>query len=243
MKLYKFRSLGNIKDFKRIKMIIDETEKGKFWCSYFWELNDPMEGLFFANKYFVKKLFEEKKRHMICSLSGKNGFRNPLLWGHYANGFKGIAIEIEVNIRDIYQIQYVPEIFPTTIEESNINDKHIQDILTRKLIGWQHEDEFRILVKVDKKNKEDIEDKEKEKEKHRHDIGKITSVYFGDPYGNIDYSHELKQEEAIKNYNENKDKLKKYLDKKTFGYTIGYKDVKIYNKNNGTYVGVKNEEW
>jgi hypothetical protein len=205
-----------------------------FYCSPFWELNDPMEGLFFANPKLLKIIYNMKKRYKICSFSGINGFKNPLLWGYYANGFKGIAIEIEANSRDIYQIQYVSEIFPTTIKENNIdniNDKHIQDILTRKLIGWQHEDEFRFLKKTNEK-----------KEK----IGKITNVYFGDPYGNIDESHELKQNEVIKNYNENKDKLKEYLDKINKRNhnikDIGYKYVKIYNKNNGTYVGIKNEE-
>jgi hypothetical protein len=223
MKLYKFRSIaGNSNcesvsksNYCRVKDII---KTGKFWCSYFWELNDPVEGLFFANTKLLKIIYNMKIMYKICSFSGINGFKNPLLWGYYASGFKGIAIEIEINSRYIYQIQYVSEIFPTIIKENNINDKHIQDILTRKLIGWQHEDEFRFLMKTN-------ENKQK--------IGEITNVYFGDPYGNIDISSELKKEEAIKEYNDNKDKLIGILDENL----INYKYVKIHN--NEVYVYIK----
>jgi hypothetical protein len=226
MKLYKFRSLGGEIDFCRVKDII---ETGEFWCSYFWELNDPMEGLFFANPDLGKEIYEIKKRYLICSFSGIYGFKNPLLWGYYANGFKGVAIEIEVNSKDIYQIQYVSEILPIRNSKNNIDDKYIQEILKRKLKKWQHEKEFRFLRKTN-------ENKQK--------IGEIINVYFGDPYGNIDDSSELKKENVIEEYNINKKKLEEFIDNiKNSRKHIGYKDVEIYYKNNRTYVGVKNEEW
>jgi|GEM_PF-5983772 hypothetical protein len=43
MKLYKFRPLGSCLDLERAQEILAQ---GKFWCSPFWELNDPMEGVY-----------------------------------------------------------------------------------------------------------------------------------------------------------------------------------------------------
>ena len=43
MKVYKFRKLTNESDLDRLKGIL---ETGNFWCSNFWDLNDPMEGVF-----------------------------------------------------------------------------------------------------------------------------------------------------------------------------------------------------
>lgn len=43
MKIYKFRPLTEELDYWRLKNIL---ETKKFWCSNFWELNDPMEEIF-----------------------------------------------------------------------------------------------------------------------------------------------------------------------------------------------------
>ena len=108
MKLYKFRPLGNCHDLERIEQIIKED---KFWCSKLWDLNDPMEGVY-RNKYFDKldsdKTFNEKNKYRICSFSGKKGLKNPILWGYYAHGFRGVAIEIEAK-KNIEEITYVTE--------------------------------------------------------------------------------------------------------------------------------------
>ena len=224
-----------------MKEIIDE--ESEFWCSFFWELNDPMEGVFHFYikqngdknkdennkklKILLSKIYNEKEKYKICSFSGKNGFINPLLWGYYANGFKGVAIEIEVKKKNIYKIQYVSEILPITKSKEDINVEDVKEILTRKLNNWQHEYEFRFLV----------EDNGEDKKNHMHKIGTITNVYFGDPYGNLTNSHDIKQKKAIKNYNDNKKKLKEILDKKN----IGHKDVKILN--NEIYIDVENKDW
>lgn len=62
-------------------------------------MNDPMEGVYLAplDESKISKMFEEKDGFVICSFSSEEALDNPLSWGHYANGFKGIAIGIEVN--------------------------------------------------------------------------------------------------------------------------------------------------
>ena len=52
--LYKFRTLGSNDDLKRIKDII---ENGEFWCSKFYEMNDPMEGVYYSNNIKLSKYY------------------------------------------------------------------------------------------------------------------------------------------------------------------------------------------
>ncbi len=231
MKLYKFRSLAGSTDCKSKAgdksdycRVIDIIKEGKFWCSSFWELNDPMEGIFFhANRNSIEELYKEKEKYKICSFSGFNGFINPLLWGYYANGFRGIAIEIEIgNIKEngysqipdcekVYQVKYIPTI--SSVSHSN----DVIKILTRKLNIWKHEDEFRFLT-TDNPNFQKI--------------GNITNVFFGNPYGNVTNRDEFANKDIIEDYNSKKEKLQDLLETKN----IGYKDVKIYG--NGIYVDV-----
>ncbi|MFA6756860.1 MAG: hypothetical protein WCR62_03875, partial [Sulfurospirillaceae bacterium] len=91
--VYKLMSLSSEKDLCRIIEIICTN---KFHCSTFSEMNDPMEGVYtYEHKHLVEPdLPATKNKYKICSFSGLKGFENPAMWGYYANGFKGIAIEI-----------------------------------------------------------------------------------------------------------------------------------------------------
>ncbi len=173
MKLYKFRALDGVVSFGRIKEIL---ETGEFWCPSFWSLNDPMEGVFNDPNDEVcgealDELLYQKTHTGICSFSGKKGLKNPLIWGYYANGFKGVAIEIEVEkCMGIEKVGYEPTIH--TLNDSLGNHEGLKNrILTTKLKCWEHEDEYRYLC-------ESASECSKK-------IGKITGVYFGDPYRNV----------------------------------------------------------
>lgn len=165
MKLYKFRSLGSDTDLQRAK---DTLSTGKFWCSRFWELNDPMEGVFRAEVGWdgVQRICNEKAARLICSFSKAGALTNPLMWGYYANGFKGIAIEVSVPVRKVLNVQYVDTV-------SLIRDLDaVEEILTTKLEPWQHEQEARFICKGG--------DHEKPQK-----VGKITGLYVGMPYINV----------------------------------------------------------
>lgn len=160
IKLYKFRPLGNEIDLGRA---IDILNTGMFWCSKIYELNDPMEGVFIANKVFPD-VFDRKNERVICSFSGPKAFKKPVMWGYYANAFKGIAIEIEVEENKVRRIEYEKKI----ISIDNLpNETAITKILTSKLKTWKHEDEYRFIERL---------------EMGQHKIGTITKVYFGNPY-------------------------------------------------------------
>jgi len=185
MKIYKFRPLANEHDFCRARQIL---ETGYFWCTTFWELNDPMEGVFYSKVNLIDEIYNEKKEYKICSFSGEKAFENPALWGYYANGFRGIAIEIEID-RDKVE----PIIYNDDIPSAESCDKEIiLKILTSKFKTWHHEYEYRFLT-----NDSD----------NFHKIGNITAVYFGNPYGDTAHSNVIQKNKNLNTYNTLKKRL------------------------------------
>lgn len=199
MKLYKFRPLGNESDLMRAKQII---ETGYFWCSKFSELNDPMEGSFSTtmNSEFLDGMRDEKNQFKICSFSGKKAFLNPSIWGYYANGFKGLVIEIEVKLFDdterllkkVKISDTIPEIDTSISDEDNA-----RVVLMSKSKYWKKEDEYRFLVKS-------IE--------NYHTVGKITAIYFGNPYGRAVHQTSICNEtETLQEFKKLRDTLRKQI--------------------------------
>lgn len=188
IKLYKFRELTSCEHLERV---IEILETNKFYCSKFSEMNDPMEGVYIAKDISkINKIFDEKNLRRICSFSTQEGFRNPAMWGYYTNGFNGIAIEIELDEKDVREVKYKCTV-PTT--------EDIEEILTTKLKCWEHESEYRFIT---------------ENSQNNHKIGKITKVYFGSPYENLTNSENIVAKHSkIINYKKYKEKLKEFLKK------------------------------
>ncbi|MBV5321386.1 MAG: hypothetical protein JZU62_06850 [Sulfuricurvum sp.] len=194
MKLYRFRQLTTCEEFCRVVEII---KTGEFWCSKFSEMNDPMEGVYYTpNSGIIDEIYNEKNKRKICSFSKIQGFENPAMWGYYAGGFKGIAIEIEVEETDeIKRVNYVAET-PSTSD--------IDTILTTKLKVWECEYEYRFIKNVtSNKNK----------------IGTITKVYLGNPYGDLVNTDKiLNDNPTLQMYKKFKDELEEFLKKSEIPY-------------------------
>lgn len=158
MLLYKFKSLQNI------EFALDIIIKERLHCASYSELNDPFEGLFHTifkpSTYYplIPCLIKEIKQcktiedlHVgvehskICSLS--KSLNEIRLWSHYADGHKGIAIEIDFskNMKDFYEVTYVPRLqeFGNTILTGPTPEK----VLSFKTEHWSYEDECRIIQK------------------------------------------------------------------------------------------------
>jgi len=194
MKLYKFRPLANDEDFDRAMQIL---EKGCFWCSKFSELNDPMEGIFTIKTTedvdsIINSIYNKKNKYKICSFSDESAFENPLMWGYYANGFKGIAIELEVDEKKVSKVEYAKD---APCLNNLSTPRNIKKLLTTKLVSWQHEGEYRFL-------KEDNGNLQK--------IGKITAIYFGNPFGEARNKNRIYcSSPSLKKYKKLKEKLLK----------------------------------
>ena len=170
LKLFKFRPLTSDLELERAKYILDS---GQFWCSTFDTLNDPMEGVFSGSVTGVSNLYSRKAQYKICSFSGKAAFARPVVWAHYAGGFRGLAIELLVDLSEVRSITYVNDV--PIVDELETAGR-IERILSTKLAPWKDEDEYRYIV---------------EDEAGYEAIGQITALYFGDPYGALDNSDEI----------------------------------------------------
>lgn len=207
MKLYKFRALSSCQDIRWIKEIICEN---KFYCSEFHNMNDPMEGVYSSNSdKITKKIFDEKNNKVICSFSNIWGFKNLAMWGYYANEFKGVAIEVEVDEEKVKAVQYKPNIeYIEQIEKL----KEYEEIIN-SINKWEHEKEYRFIT-----NKKDNENSYK--------VGNIKKVYFGNPYGNTKNQKDvLNKNKNLKEYLCIKEEIEEFLSKKK----IDFVDVTVEN--------------
>ena len=92
--LYKYRSLDNFKNF------IDIILRNRLYAAKYKDLNDPMEGQYYymageLDRNIHDRLVDEKRELRLCSLSRVSN--NELMWSHYTNGQRGVAIGLRVD--------------------------------------------------------------------------------------------------------------------------------------------------
>lgn len=137
--LYKYKSLSNFKFFADILV------NNRLYASPYFELNDPMEGQYLyqngtLNQSIREKIKGDKEICRICSLT--TNANNYLMWAHYADGAKGVLLELRIknNIDiDVKEIEYGD--LPTISNYTSA--KHI---LKHKLSAWNYENEVRIFT-------------------------------------------------------------------------------------------------
>ncbi|NDV56841.1 DUF2971 domain-containing protein [Bacteroides sp. 519] len=141
--LYKYRSLDNFKNF------VDILLKNRLFAAKYKDLNDPMEGQYYyqtgeLNRNIRDKLLEEKGELRLCSLSKVKD--NQLMWSHYANGQRGVAIGLRIDDTR-YTVRPTHYNGLAYIRNQDFNDQTAIEILSHKLEVWNYEEEVRVFVK------------------------------------------------------------------------------------------------
>ncbi|MDD5610578.1 MAG: DUF2971 domain-containing protein [Candidatus Omnitrophica bacterium] len=125
------------------------------------DVNDPFEFLPYLGKkgrYRRKPYYEFKnrisKKFGILCFSG--GWQEPLLWGHYADKHRGVALGFKIVSCDLLKVKYVRE---RPIIGLN-NPKNRERFLFNKLLKykykkWEYENEYRTSVNLCDCNKID----------------------------------------------------------------------------------------
>jgi hypothetical protein len=148
MKAYKFRSPA------QIEFALDVMFNNRLYCADWSQLNDPMEGMFVysyqsTDETDYSKQLDETKRHKrqikICSLS--KTYDCHLLWAHYAAGFSGLAIEVDLpdNSPKIKHVRYGGVFVHVSIASERLPATTAEKILSSKYAEWSYEQEVRIL--------------------------------------------------------------------------------------------------
>ncbi|MEN9302328.1 MAG: hypothetical protein RL264_757 [Bacteroidota bacterium] len=139
---YKYRSLNG----DNWEYLLDIILNNRLYCAKYNELNDPMEGVFYVNnrnKEYeeIDRLVNGKESVRICSLTENS--EEPLMWGHYADGNRGIAIGVKVNKNTIiHPINYNGR------KDFDLITVKPEDLFIHKNPDWSYEKEIRIFSKT-----------------------------------------------------------------------------------------------
>lgn len=120
----------------------------------FRDLNDPFEllGVNLADKK-IRKAFRDTKEDLdkkIGLICFSQNWRNPLLWGHYAEKHTGVALGF-----DVPDNLLMPAIYADKLGEFKLDmktgrpAKSVVDALVRtKFMDWKYENEVRLFVQL-----------------------------------------------------------------------------------------------
>jgi len=140
---FKYRSLDNFKNF------VDIILNNRVYAAPYFDLNDPMEGLYTydegtLNRHMVNKIKGEKTRLRICSLSRRSD--STLMWTHYADSHRGVAIGLEVDKK--HEIRPVKYEGLSYVQNATRFGSHetAKNVLSCKLEPWAYEEEERVFV-------------------------------------------------------------------------------------------------
>ena len=143
MKLYKYRN------FNDLRFLLDIFLNNRLYAAEYTEMNDPMEGHYLVKPGVIntrtKELIKDEKDTVrIVSLSADSD--NQLMWAHYADGHKGLAIEVEIidEYSELKEVKYqgLSELTHLAERDPLETAKHI---LSHKHEFWEYENEFRAL--------------------------------------------------------------------------------------------------
>ena len=148
MLAYKFRSASQL-DFA-----FDIIINNRLRCSDWRQLNDPMEGAFAYSTHAsdeqdystqVAEIIRLKQGLLICSLS--RTFDCHLLWAHYASGFQGLAVEVDLPEKDpkVRVISYRGVFARLPSNRLLSTEQAAQEVLSSKYREWKYEQEVRII--------------------------------------------------------------------------------------------------
>lgn len=143
MKLYHFLSE---------KYGIESIRKQRLKVSFLDDLNDPFELLSvnFADPEIRSVSNKLKKRisEKFTLLCFSKSWKSPLLWSHYGDRHKGVALEIDADDEMILHITYQKQ--RKGINKGELREYLPEDfeiaLLTTKFKQWEYEDEARIFL-------------------------------------------------------------------------------------------------
>lgn len=147
MRLYKYKSLTNL--WHTLDLVVNE----RLYCAHWRELNDPLEGRYEIYLGERSRTFEsvmmtriENARNVyrVASLSADP--TNFLMWSHYADGHKGVVIEVDVpeNHVDLIKVTYSP--FSSVFTDKLQTKDDMRHLFNGKGEEWAYEKEYRIIT-------------------------------------------------------------------------------------------------
>lgn len=123
--------------------------------SRFNELNDPFEllGVNLADKdlraaFRTTKNEIDKEKGLICF---SRNWKNPLLWGHYADRHTGIALGFEIPDALLAPVLYEKRLVDchSYFKNGKPTKDFVDRLIRTKFYDWKYENEMRLFVRLD----------------------------------------------------------------------------------------------
>lgn len=128
---------------------------GRLKVSRFSDLNDPFElmGVNVGDKA-VRKAFKatrdklNEERGMICFTTN---WKNPLMWGHYAEKHAGMALGFDVPSDMLTEVTYAKKLFDLKLDPmtKKPGPGTVERLISTKFYDWGYEKEVRMFVALD----------------------------------------------------------------------------------------------
>ena len=126
------------------------------------ELNDPFELLAVDAETPLHREFFRRVKEKLDSTHGvlcfSKGWQNPVLWGHYADKLRGVALGFEVTSPHLVPVIYarIPAKIGTNPETGlpQMSDDLVDQLQRTKFEDWRYEEEMRVYVQLDHDTRE-----------------------------------------------------------------------------------------
>lgn len=135
---------------------ICDLKNERIKVSTFSNLNDifelrPYRRYELSERQLYDKVYRENchKWGLLCF---SKSYQEPLLWAHYADRHKGIALGFEILKDEIIKVKYTSDEIRTQIDLTNDpieNEKRNLSLFKEKHKDWEYENEYRVLVKLE----------------------------------------------------------------------------------------------
>lgn len=129
------------------------------------ELNDPFEfvpGLKNVGDHTPEHLIQDTQEALLNYYNDNLGIicfsesiEDPVLWSHYANSHKGIALGFDYEMSDnILEVQYCSDRVTADLDKflnlpENEQLDFVNSVLSIKAPSWSYESEYRVLIPLD----------------------------------------------------------------------------------------------
>lgn len=116
------------------------------------ELNDPFEFLGWnlrgRQTRTTLKQWKTELNAEIGILCFSKEWSNPLLWGHYADKHKGMALGFDVPDDSLHPVKYCRNRLPAP-NDHQLFSEDVNNLLLTKFSAWRYESEYRYFCRLD----------------------------------------------------------------------------------------------
>ena len=138
--------------FYPLRSALRNLNEKRLKVSMISELNDPFEFLGYRFPNRQVRTAWEKMRSSVWNDKGlicfSESWSNPVLWSHYADKHKGLALGFDVQKQYLHKIDYIRDrpLFDINNWTEAEKQKAIEVSLGQKFLHWSYEQEQRVFV-------------------------------------------------------------------------------------------------